>query len=130
MAHTTSIKVRFYELDPYNHVNHTAYFGYFETARIEALESVGLGMGDMSAAGIHVVVVEASARFIVPAVGGDTLRIETSVKERKRASSTWQQQMYRDDTLLATLEIRAAVTDLDGKPTRFPTDMVEALSAL
>lgn len=130
MAHTTTIKVRFYELDPYNHVNHTAYFGYFETARIEALESVGLGMDDMSNAGIHVVVVEANARFIVPAVGGDTLRIETGVKERKRASSTWQQRMFRDKTLIATLEIRAAVTDLNGKPTRFPADMVEALSVL
>ena len=130
MAHTTTIKVRFYELDPYNHVNHTAYFGYFETARIEALESVGLGMDDMSNAGIHVVVVEANARFIVPAVGGDTLTIKTGVKERRRASSTWQQRMFRGETLIATLEIRAAVTDLNGKPTRFPPDMVDALSAL
>jgi cobaltochelatase CobT len=34
---TTEVRVRFYELDPYNHVNHTAYLGYFETARVEAL---------------------------------------------------------------------------------------------
>ncbi|NOY56174.1 MAG: acyl-CoA thioesterase [Actinobacteria bacterium] len=130
MAHTTTLKVRFYELDPYSHVNHTAYFGYFETARIEALESVGLAMDQMSAVGIHVVVVEADARFLVPAVGGDTLRIETAVKERRRASSMWQQRMFRDDTLIATLEIRAAVTDLDGRPTRFPTEFAEALAAL
>jgi len=130
MAHTTTLKVRFYELDPYSHVNHTAYFGYFETARIEALEAVGLAMDQMSAVGIHVVVVEADARFLVPAVGGDTLRIETAVKERKRASSMWQQRMFRDDTLIATLEIRAAVTDLHGKPIRFPATFAEALEAL
>jgi len=130
MAHTTTLKVRFYELDPYNHVNHTAYLGYFETARIEALESVGLGMDDMSAAGVHVVVVEAKARFFVPAVGGDTLTIESEVKERRRASSIWEQRMVRGDTLIATLEIRAAVTDLGGKPTRFPADLAEAFSAL
>ncbi|HDL50241.1 MAG TPA: acyl-CoA thioesterase, partial [Actinobacteria bacterium] len=107
MARTTTIKVRFYELDPYSHVNHTAYFGYFETARIEALEAVGLAMDQMSAAGIHVVVVEMNARFVRPAVSGDTLRIESEVVERGRASSKWQQRMFRDDTLIATLEIRA-----------------------
>lgn len=130
MAHTTTLKVRFYELDPYNHVNHTAYFGYFETARVEALESVGLGMDEMSNAGIHVVVVEAHARFIKPAVGGDELRIVSEVVERRRASSRWMQRMFRDDTLLATLEIRAAVTDIEGRPTRFPQQFADTFAAL
>lgn len=130
MRHTTTLKVRFYELDPYNHVNHTAYFGYFETARIDALESVGLAMETMSAAGFHIVVVEANARFIVPAVGGDTIRIESEVIERRRASSIWHQEMYRGDTLLATLEIRGAMTDLDGRPVRLPRELAERLERI
>jgi acyl-ACP thioesterase len=43
-VHTTSVKVRFYELDPYDHVNHTNYFAYFETARIEYLSELGWGL--------------------------------------------------------------------------------------
>ena len=130
MPHTTTLKVRFYELDPYNHVNHTAYFGYFETARIEALESVGLAMDRMTAAGIHIVVVEARARFISPAAGSDTIRIETHVKERRRASSIWHQEMFRGDTLLATLEILGATTDLQGNAARFPKEFGDALARL
>jgi acyl-CoA thioester hydrolase len=130
MRHTTTLKVRFYELDPYNHVNHTAYFGYFETARIEALESVGLAMDTMTAEGFHIVVVEAKARFIVPAVGGDTVRIETEVVERRRASSVWHQEMCRGETLLATLEILGAMTDLDGNPTRLPPELADRLARI
>jgi YbgC/YbaW family acyl-CoA thioester hydrolase len=130
MRHTTTIKVRFYELDPYNHVNHTAYFGYFETARIDTLESVGLAMDTMSAAGFHIVVVDAHARFIKPAVGGDTVRIESEVVERRRASSVWHQEMYRGDTLLATLDILGAITDLAGKPTRLPPELHERLAKI
>ena len=37
-AHRTTIRVRFYELDPYNHVNHSVYVSYFESARVEFVE--------------------------------------------------------------------------------------------
>lgn len=130
MAHVTTLKVRFYELDPYDHVNHTAYFGYFETARIEALESVGLGLHELKQLGLHLVVVEAHARFVKPAVGGDVLTIESKMVESGRVSSRWAQTMTRGDDLVATLEIRAAVTDVAGKPRRLPDDLAERLEAL
>jgi acyl-CoA thioesterase FadM len=38
------LKVRHYEVDSYGHVNHANYAHYFETARIEALEGVGLSL--------------------------------------------------------------------------------------
>src|SRR5690554_2209076 len=66
-VHTTSVKVRFYELDPYDHVNHTNYFSYFETARIEYLHEMGFGLVEMKEQGWQLVVVEAHARFLVAA---------------------------------------------------------------
>ena len=42
MAHRYPIKVRFYELDPYNHLNHASYVQYFEVGRVELLESIGI----------------------------------------------------------------------------------------
>jgi len=44
MAHRYPIKVRFYELDPYNHLNHASYVQYFEVGRVELLESIGFGL--------------------------------------------------------------------------------------
>ena len=66
-VHTTSLKVRFYELDPYDHVNHTVYFSYFETARIEYLRDSGFGLDQMKKEGWQLVLVEANARFLAAA---------------------------------------------------------------
>ena len=38
------LKVRYYEVDEYGHVNHANYVHYLETARIDALETVGLSL--------------------------------------------------------------------------------------
>ena len=75
MAYVNSVQVRFYELDPYDHVNHAVYFSYFETARIEALSSVGYDLTRLKEEGFHLVVTDVRARFHRPAVYGETLEI-------------------------------------------------------
>lgn len=120
-VHTTSIKVRFYELDPYDHVNHTNYFSYFETARIEFLSELNWGMDVMKAQGIQIVVVELTARFLAAARFGEELIIHTWVEDVGRVKSTWQQRMTRGEgEEVARLSVTAAFTDLDGKPRRVP----------
>jgi acyl-CoA thioester hydrolase len=119
-VHTTSLKVRFYELDPYDHVNHTNYFAYFETARIEYLAEMGWGLDVMKEQGWQLVVVEAHARFLAAARYGEELTIHTWVEEVGRVKSTWQQTMTRRGEEVARLTITAAFTDLAGKPRRIP----------
>ena len=46
------LKVRHYEVDEYGHVNHANYVHYLETARIEALNAVGLSIKEMRRQGI------------------------------------------------------------------------------
>ena len=125
---TTEVRVRFYELDPYNHVNHTAYLGYFETARVEALSAAGFGLDVMKEQGFQIVLVEVTARFVKPATLHETLSITTEVVEIARSTSRWHQDMRRGDDLIATLDVRAAFTDLDGRPVRAPAGFVEAFS--
>jgi acyl-CoA thioester hydrolase len=122
----TEIRVRFYELDPYNHVNHTAYLGYFETARVEALAAAGYGLDVMKEAGFQIVLVEFTGRFVKPATLHETLSITTEVVEIARSTSRWHQDMRRGEDLIATLDVRAAFTDLDGKPVRAPARFLEA----
>ncbi|MGH8911001.1 MAG: acyl-CoA thioesterase [Acidimicrobiia bacterium] len=128
MSHQTEIRVRFYELDPYDHVNHTNYLAYFETARIEYLTDVGFGMDVLKASGCQIVVVELKARFLATAGLRDVLTVTTSVGEMGRVASTWIQEMRRDDDLIATLEVKAAFTDLSGRPRRIPEDFVAAVT--
>lgn len=129
MTHRTELKVRFYELDPYNHVNHTNYLAYFETARIEYLTDAGFGMDRLKDRGWQLVVVGLQARFMATAGLHDLLAIDTWVGETGRVRSTWHQEMRRGEELIAKLEVSAAFTDLDGRPRRVPEDFAAAVSA-
>lgn len=128
MLHSHDIKVRFYELDPYNHLNHAAYVQYFEVARVELLESVGYGMADFAAAGFHIVVTAIQTRFLASARAGDTVTVDTEVGEIKRVTARWRQRIRRGDQMLATQIVDAAITRPDGKPTRIPAGFAEAVS--
>jgi acyl-CoA thioester hydrolase len=129
-VHTTSIRVRFYELDPYDHVNHTNYFSYFETARIDFLADMGWGLDRLKTEGWQLVVVEIQARFLAAARFAEELTIHTWIQDVGRVKSTWRQVMLRGDEEVARLTVAAAFTDLDGKPRRIPDGFAHRLEGM
>jgi acyl-CoA thioester hydrolase len=129
-VHTTSVKVRFYELDPYDHVNHTNYFSYFETARIEYLSELGLGLDYLKREGFQFVVVELNARFQAAARYGQELVIHTWMEDIGRVKSTWRQVMHRESEVVASVVVISALTDLDGRPRRIPQEVAERMRSL
>ncbi len=130
LPHRTPIKVRFSELDPYRHVNHAVYVSYFEHARTEALTEIGVPLDELARQGIQVVVMDIAVSYMVPAVAGDLLEVETWITETRRASMKWSQRILRDGEVCVTLELRAAVTDRKGKPTRPPAWLFEKMALL
>ncbi len=127
MAHRLEIKVRFYEIDPYGHLNHSAFIQYFETGRVELLEEVGLGLSHFREQGYQFVVSGIETDFLKTVHEGDTVIVETEVIELRRASSIWQQRLLRDGEVVARQKVRAAITDDNGKPTRPPDTLEETL---
>lgn len=125
-----TLRVRFHELDPNGHVNHGVYANYFETARIELLESLGFGPGVLADRGVHLVVVELRIRFKRPARAGDRLTVDTRIAELGRASSWWHQTLRRGDEVIAEAEVRSGATDRTGRPCRPPADLVAVLTEL
>lgn len=135
MTHRSTLKVRFGELDPYNHVNHSVYVAWFEAGRGEALESIGLGLDTLAERGWQVVVTDLEVRYRRPAVAGDTVVVETWASEVGRVTSRWSQRIVRreadgTETVLCEAEVRAGSTDAHGKPLRMAAEMTEALRAL
>jgi acyl-CoA thioester hydrolase len=130
MSHRIPIKVRFYELDPYNHLNHATYVQYFEVGRVELLESIGLGLTALQEQGIQIVITDLHTRFLASAGPLDELVVETEVGEVRRASTSWTQRLLRGDQILATQEITAAITDTSGRPVRMPEQLAATLEAL
>jgi acyl-CoA thioester hydrolase len=129
-VHVTSVKVRFYELDPYDHVNHTNYFSYFETARIDYLTEMGWGLDRLKEQGWQLVVVDLNARFSAAARFGEELIIHTWIEEVGRVKSKWRQVMLRRDQEVARLTVSAAFTDLAGKPRRIPDEFADHIRGL
>ncbi len=127
MAHRLDIDVRFYELDPYNHVNHAVYLQYFETARIALLADAGYTLQGMMEDGVLILVTRIDTKFLKPAAGGDHLVVETEVLEYTRVMTNWRQRLLRGDEVLVDQKLSAAVTNLEGRPLRFPRAMIEAL---
>lgn len=128
--HTMQLPVRFHELDTYGHVNHAVYLTYFEVARIEALASIDCGLDRLQADGFHLIVIDVRLRYLRPATFGHVLTVETEVTEIRRASARWRQRIVREGELVASLELRGAFTDRDGRPHRIPQPYVDALGPL
>ena len=117
------MRARFSDLDPYNHVNHARYLSYFEMARVDLLEEMGFSMARLAEMGLQIVLVEANVRYYAPARLGDEIRVTTRVREVRRASTRWSQRAEVGSEPVATIEIKAAFTDPEGRPQRTPAGL-------
>ncbi len=128
MPHRHKVKVRFYELDPYGHLNHSAYIQLFETGRIEMLEQAGMALHEIEKNNFRFVVSQIETAFLKPVEAGSFLTVETEILEMRRASSLWWQQILDENEVVATQRVRTAITNRDGKPIRAPQQILEALT--
>lgn len=126
--HRLDLKVRFCELDSYGHVNHSIYVQYFEAGRVEALDSVGMGLHVLQGElGLTIIVAEIQTRFLASAMLGDTVVIESGLSKVGRVKATWLQRAVRGDEVLATQRMVSGCLSVEGRPTRFPDTLVDAL---
>ena len=130
--HRSPLRVRFSELDPYAHVNHTVYLVYFEAGRVEAMLDVGVDLASLREEGWQLVVVDLHIRYRTPAVANEQLVVETELVELAGASTRWRQRVVRADggEVLCEAELRIAVTDERGRPRRVPPALRERLDGL
>ncbi|MDP6144644.1 MAG: thioesterase family protein [Acidimicrobiales bacterium] len=124
MHSSISLHVRFFELDPYSHVNHSVYVQYFEDARVSALSQIGQKIDLLISQDIALVIAEIQTRFLAPAVLGDELIIESGISEIRRVSATWLQRIRKGPSTIATQKTRIGCTSLAGIPKKFPDDLI------
>ncbi len=112
------LKVRHHEVDAYGHVNHAHYVHYLETARVEVLESLGLGLPEMRRLGYLILAAELSVKYHAPAYAAETLEVATSIREIRGARSLWIQEIreVESDRLVVTAEVTGAFTAETGRP--------------
>src|SRR5262249_18008048 len=112
------LKVRHYEVDSYGHVNHAHYVHYFETARIEALDAVGLSLAEMRRQGYLIFATDLSIQYRSPARAGETLEILTYIWDIRGARSLWVQEIREagSQRVVATAEVTGAFMTDTGRP--------------
>lgn len=124
---TFDLQVRFYELDPYGHVNHATYLQYFEAARVAWLETIGQGLGRLMADEVQLFVIAVATRFVAPAILHDNLTIETAMVRSRRVRAQWAQRAVRGDELIACQRVNFAVANTAGRPIRIPEALAGAM---
>jgi len=127
MIQRTPISVRFYELDPYGHLNHSVYIQYFEVGRIDMFAAFGWTLGGLADLGTQIVVSSIETVFLAPGLEADELIVESWVEEVKRVTTTFGQRIVRGETVLAEQQVVGACLNLEGRPMRFPVEMSDAM---
>lgn len=115
----TSVDVRSYELDSFNHANHAVILNYFEHARFQALASGGFSYDALRERGMGVYVVRLEVEYVKEARLGDRLLVRTTAEAPRRASMVLVQELVRADDPEVTVA-RARVTAVWVGPDRRP----------
>lgn len=127
----SSISVRYAETDQMGVVHHGNYAQYLELARIEWLEQFRVSYKDMEEGGIMLPVYEMHFKFLRPAKFGDTLIVETVLREMPRAKITFDYTIRNQENELLT-EASSVLVFMDSKskrPIKCPEYILEKLKA-
>lgn len=91
-------KVQYYETDQMGIVHHSNYIRWFEEARIDFTEKMGMGYHEMEAAGILSPVLSVESSYLRMVYFGDTVTIHTSIKEYNGIKLTVGYEVISDKT--------------------------------
>ena len=121
MIHSVSkFRVRYVETDRMDVVHHSNYLVWFEAARIEMLDQIGLPYTEVEAAGCFIPVLGASVDYKRPAFFDDRIEVHLYMREKPRARFHFDYEVLRDGELLATGQTKHGFMDKQGKAIRPP----------
>jgi acyl-CoA thioester hydrolase len=115
------MKIRIYyeDTDAGGIVYHTNYIKYCERARSEIFFEQGIIPQDNKSG---FVVKNINAEFLGFAVLGDMLKVKTEVLQKKRVSVLLEQQIFKDNKKIFTMEILLVYVK-EAKPSAIPKEL-------
>lgn len=130
-VHRYALRVFYEDTDAGGIVYHANYLRWFERARSDLLEVLGIDQAASLAAGEGAyTVAEASLRYLVPARLGDVVIIETRAEMVGRASCILRQSAWRGDIQLTEARVRVGFVGPDGRPRRQPVAWQKAFASV
>ena len=117
---STEIRVRYAETDMMGVVYHANYFTWFEAARIQLLDDLGLPYRELDKRGYLLPVLECEAKFILPARFDDRLSVQVRIEELPIARIEARYEVKREEDTLAIGRTTHAFMSPDGRIIRPP----------
>jgi acyl-CoA thioester hydrolase len=132
-VHTTRIRPLFADTDAAGVVYYGAYLRLLEEARTQAIESVGLSMGEEFQLGYLYPVTRVEIDYQTPVLYGQILCVTSEVAEIGRVRFRVDHRLYLEDGLVPTGRASVHLACIYGperRPARFSEAMAAALAAL
>lgn len=96
---STTLEVRWRDLDAMDHVNNAVYFTYLEQARVHYLRQLGLIPDAPS--GVGFILAESSCQFKSPLTLGERVTVRIRVSDLGRSSFVFEYRIEGEDRRLA-----------------------------
>ncbi len=128
-ATNLQVRVLYVDTDKMGVVHHAAYLRWFEAGRAKYMRLRGAKYAAVEEHGIQLPVVEAHLTYHKPARYDDVLNIEVWVGDLGRLQVKFDYKISMGEDILVAGYTRHASINLDGRLTRLPTDVREALAA-
>jgi len=128
-AHRLSVRMYYEDTDAAGIVYYANYLKFAERARTEMMRALGAEpRAWREETGLFFVVQRCAATYRRPARLDDLVEVRTYVIRVGAASLTARQDVYCEDTLLASMDVRLALVDREMKPARLPKALIAALT--
>lgn len=121
----TLIRVRYIETDAMGFVHHANYLAWFEMARIQLMDEIGLSYREIENNGYFLPVLGAELKYKKPAYFDDRLVVICMIREKPVLRMTIEYEVYRGQTLLCTGMTQHAFINKEGQPVRPPKLVIE-----
>jgi acyl-CoA thioester hydrolase len=130
MNHSMDVKIYYEDTDCGGVVYYANYLRYMERARTEYLASRGYSVKKLMDEGTIFMVLRVEIDYKSPARYGDTIEIETRVRDVTRATMIFEHIMREKTSRRVFVECRARTVyvDANGKPKRLPAEYVETVT--
>ena len=124
-----AFRIRAYECDPYDHVNHANYLRYMQEAAFDASAALGYDTARYREMGHHWLIRETDITYLRPLVYGDTVIVKTWVGDFRRVRSRRMYELRLASTGDAVAEASTEWVYLNTetlRPATVPPEMVAA----
>ncbi|APG63356.1 thioesterase [Sphingorhabdus lutea] len=130
-THIFALRVYFEDTDFSGVVYHARYLHFMERARSDMLARADIDQAAAFAQGLGAYAVSAmDMKFHAPAHFDDALVVQSCVEKVGGASVHISQQIFRNETLLLSAQVRAAFVAPGGRPARQPAHWIKKFNQI